>query len=274
MKWPFSKTEKREADFSDAVVQALLSRAAGSGPIVPSATAAFESGAGLISRAFSSASIEGDASPVLTASLTPEFLNMLARALVRRGEFVAYIQVLNDRLLLSPCASWDVTGSHDASDWKYRVHLGGPSGQRSLKNVSADSVVHVRYTSDPAQPWRGLSPLENAALAGRLSSETVAALAGRLSSETVAALADESSGSRGYLLPLPAPGDDDTVANLKTDIRNLKGQIALVEGQERIAQGTGGSSREWMPVRIGPAPPDSACETSCPGIPRKVLAAH
>ena len=244
MKWPFSKTEKREVDFSDAVVQALLSRTAGSGPIVPSATGAFEAGAGLISRAFASASIESD-TPVLTEPLTPEFLNMLARALVRRGEFVAYIEIIRGRLLLSPAASWDVTGSHDASDWKYRVHLGGPSGQRSLKNVSADSVVHVRYTSDPAQPWRGLSPLENAALAGRLSSETLAALG------------DESSGSRGYLLPLPAPGDDDTVANLKTDIRNLKGQIALVEGQERMAAGTGGSSREWMPVRIGPAPPDA-----------------
>ena len=245
MKFPWSKTEKRESDFSDAVVQALLSRAQDNVPVVPSATGAFEAGAGLISRAFASASVEGDAGPALTSSLTPGFLNMLARALVRRGEFLAYIEVSNGRLLLSPCASWDVTGSHDPDSWLYRIHLAGPSGQRSLKNVRADSVVHVRYTTSPAQPWKGLSPLE------------MASLAGKLSSETIAALADEAATPHGFLLPLPVDGADDTLTSLKADIRNLKGKLALVEGQDKLSQGTGGNARDWQAIRLGASPPEA-----------------
>ena len=245
MKFPWTKTEKRESDFSDAIVTALLARANNNVPIVPSATGAFEAGAGLISRAFSSARIEGDAGPLLTASLTPSFLNMLARALVRRGEFVAYIEVMDGRVILSPCASWDVKGLHTESSWRYRVHLAGPSGQRALKDVRPESVIHVRYTSDPAQPWRGLSPLENAALTGRLSSETVGALA------------DEASSPHGFLLPLPVDGADETVTALKADIRNLKGQLALVEGQDKMSQGTGGNARDWQAIRLGASPPES-----------------
>ena len=70
----------------------------------------------------------------------------------------------------------------------------------------ASSVLHFRYACDSAKPWRGNSPLE------------VAALAGRLSAETVNQLADESGGPVGRLLGILKDGDDDTVAALKTDI--------------------------------------------------------
>ena len=83
--------------------------------------------------------------------------------------------------------------------------------------VSAESVLHFRYASEPSTPWRGSSPL------------AVASLAGKLSAETVNALADESGGPVGALLGIPKDGNDETVASLKADIRNAKGRVALLE---------------------------------------------
>ena len=116
---------------------------------------------------------------------------------------------------------------------------------RHFRASPRHGVIHLQYAVDPETPWRGYGPLQ------------VAQLAGRLSAETVAALADESSGPRGSFLPIPrTDGEDPTVANLKTDIRKLKGQVALVEsmsdawssGGERVRQ-------EWEPKRIGAAMP-------------------
>ena len=57
----------------------------------------------------------------------------------------------------------------------------------------------------------------------------VAALAGRLSAETVKALGDEASGPTGRLLGIPVDGQDDTVNGLQADILNAKGKVALLE---------------------------------------------
>ena len=247
MRWPW-KTEKRDTDYSDAFVRALLGRAQGATPIVASATGAFEAGAGLISRAFASAEVETDGDSALITPLTPEFLSMLARAIIGRGEFVAYMQVRGGRVELTPCAAWDVDGSYDRTTWRYRLDLSGPSGQASVEQVRPENVLHARYAVAPTSPWRGIAPLQSAALAGRLSAEVVAALA------------DETSGPRGALLPLPVPGDDPTVAALKGDIRNLKGSIALVEGQGRMSASTGGDRREWQSVRLGANPPAAMVE--------------
>ena len=61
--------------------------------------------------------------------------------------------------------------------------LGFYSGHSlTIDYAPAASVLHFRYAADAATPWRGNGPVE------------VAALAGRLSTETVRALAEESSG--------------------------------------------------------------------------------
>ena len=101
--------------------------------------------------------------------------------------------------------------------WEYRLTLGGPSSTLTHDFVPASSVLHFKYAGDPARPWRGNGPIQ------------VAALAGRLSAETVNQLADESSGPVGRLLGIPKDGDDSTVVNLKADIRNAKGRVALLE---------------------------------------------
>ncbi len=127
----------------------------------------------------------------------------------------------------------------------YRVTVGGPS--RTLTySLSPDEVVHVRYAADPERPWRGNSPLQ------------VAALAGRLSAETVNALADEASGPRGRLLGIPADGDDATVVNLKADIAEARGRVALIESGDW--NNTGSAMMDLDSKRFGAEPPAALVE--------------
>ena len=71
------------------------------------------------------------------------------------------------------------------------------------------------------------------------------------------ALADEASGPRGFLLPSPVDGNDPTVAALKSDIRALRGKVALVESTSSGWAADGAQTRpkgDWEPRRIGASP--------------------
>ena len=83
----------------------------------------------------------------------------------------------------------------------------------------------------------------------------MAALAGKLSAETVRALADESSGPVGRLLGIPTDGDHATVSALKTDIASARGRTAIVEGGDWGAAGDAKVSLKTE--RFGPEPPAS-----------------
>ena len=241
--WPFSRTERRQASYTDGVVEALLSRASGTHADV-AATAAVEAAAGALSRAFASAEITPN-SPA-TSGLTPDVLADIGRALIVHGEIVLILAVHEGQVRLSPAASWDVTGAANSATWRYRCDLAGPSGSVTLSRPS-EGVVHCRYSTDPARPWVGVGPLERARLSGRLSAELEAALG------------DEASGTRGYVLPIPSDGQDSSVADLRRDIGSLGGKTALVEtamagwGDGRMAAPRG----DYEPKRIGASPPPS-----------------
>ena len=230
----------------DTLVDLIVSKAGGATAKATS-TAALESVAGLLSRAFALAEVHGPA-PIV-AAFTPAIRSMLGRALIRRGELVAGVDVLGTSMVMLPASSHDITGGYDPRSWTYRLQLAGPSSS-STRTARGDDVFHFRGEVDPSQPWRGIAPLESAALAGRLSAELVNALG------------DEVSGARGYLLPIPVDGLDKTVELLKSDIKKLAGQTAVVEsqvtGQFRPTDGSGASSRsEWMPRRLGAHPPEA-----------------
>ena len=104
--------------------------------------------------------------------------------------------------------------------------------------------MHIQYARDLSRPWAGFGPIQRAALAGRLSAETVKALA------------DESAMPRGGFLPLPVGGDDPTVASLKADIKSLAGEIATVEAGD-WGGAAGGGSASWKVERVGAHPPES-----------------
>ena len=244
MIWSFGRrTEVRESSFADLLVSLAVSRAKGTGPAKVTATGALQAAAGLIARGFAAAAVEGPAN--LTAAVTPACLSLIGRALIRSGEIVMVVDVDPEGAVrLHPASHWDVQGGVDPETWRYRCNLPAPSSTVT-RMVDSTGVVHVRFEVDPERPWRGVSPLESAALAGRLSAETAAALA------------DESSGPRGAVLPLPVDGEDPTVAALKADIRNLAGQVAMVESTRTMHPGAAQNAPagDWQPRRIGANPP-------------------
>ena len=105
-------------------------------------------------------------------------------------------------------------------------------------------MLHFRYAADASTPWRGNGPVE------------VAALAGRLSAETVRALGDESSGPVGRLLGIPVDGADATVEGLKADIKNAAGRVALLETGDWGNAG-GDAKVDLKAERFGAEPPAS-----------------
>ena len=176
-----------------------------------------------MARAFASADVT-TADSTMAGFLDPHTLSMLGRSLIRNGEYVAVIKMgmESNTPRLATAASWDVRGGANPSSWVYRLSLAGPSHQTTIENLPAAGVVHVRYSSDPGTPWRGVGPLQSARLAGRLSAEVSTALA------------DELSGPRGALLPLPnVSGDDPEIDLLKADIKGAgrRARVRRVTGR-------------------------------------------
>ena len=244
--WPFgNKLETRDDSYSDVLIASLVSRAQGKSLAVPSATAALEACAGTVGRGFAASEVTGPDS--LTRALTPGVLEMIGRSLIRTGELVLLIDTQAGRLRLVPAETHDVEGGPFPEEWEYTLTLGGPSKTVTYDFVPAASVLHFRYAADPSRPWRGNGPVE------------VAALAGRLSAETVRALADESSGPVGRLLGIPVDGADATVEGLKADIKNAAGRVALLETGDWNS--TGGDTKVDLDTkRFGAEPPASLVE--------------
>ena len=241
--WPFSQREKRSTDsYTDLLIDFAVQRATGTTTPAVGAVGALQAAAGLVSRCFAAATVEGPANRI--ASLTPGTLSRIGRALIRSGEIVMVVDVdPGGAVRLHPASSWDVQGSVDPASWVYRCSLPGPS-ETIVRTVDAAAVVHPRFETTPSEPWKGLSPVQSASLAGRLSAE--------LSS----ALGDEASMPRGALLALPVDGEDPTVATLKADLKALAGKLALVESTQTMHPGAASTAPkdDWQPHRIGAAP--------------------
>ena len=238
--------EKRaDSSYTDALVTAITANASGQTTAFPTATAALESCSGLVGRAFAAAEVSGP--DYVLEALTPDCLSLIGRTLIRKGEILFGIEVMDGRLMLWPVSSHGVDGEHDPRSWVYRLNFAGPSHQTTWEKTDALRVVHVQYARDPETPWRGYGPLQ------------VAQLAGRLSAETAAALADESSGPRGSFLPFPSKdGEDETLDLLKGDIKSAKGTMLLAESMTSgVHNGLPPPKGDWEQRRFGAQPPDS-----------------
>ena len=242
MRWPW-QTEQRDSSFTDTLIAQIVSQASGGTLAKPAATGALEAAASIVARCFAAADISGP--DQFVAALGPSTLSMIGRSLIRQGEVLFAIEVINGRVVLLPAASWDIHGEHDPASWTYRLTLGGPSRLTTLEPVASEAMIHIRLQSDPEQPWKGIAPLKSAAIAGRLSAETMQALA------------DEASGPRGMLLPTPVDGNDPTITALKADLKSLRGKVALVESTSSGWAADGTQSRpkgDWEGRRLGAAP--------------------
>ena len=239
--WPFGKFEHRESA-TDAIVSALISQAGGSSvPPSVEALGAVEAAAGLWSRAFASATVEP--STIVTNALSPAVLAAIGRNLAVRGEAVFVLDV-NGVVELTQASSWKVSGGTRPETWRYAVELPLPSGKVLKRSLPADAVLHVRYSTRPAAPWAGVSPLG-------MADETRA-----LATWIERRLAEETSTATSYVLPLPESADVD---KLKADIKGGRGRLHIVDTTSTgWGDGTAASpQRDWKSNRLGADPPDS-----------------
>ena len=172
-------------------------------------------------------------------------LASIGRSLIIDGEGVFLVDVDQGEVQLLPASQWDIVGGVRPSSWVYILQLQGPTHPEVARASSAD-VVHVKYSIDPLRPWKGIGPLARASSTGRL--------AGNLEKS----LGQEAGTPVGQLIPIPIDGEDsdsdtDPLADLKADLKSLKGDLGLVEttaagfGQGRDFAPHG----DWQPRRIG-----------------------
>lgn len=262
MRWPWQKRapEVREAGYTDALVRYLIGTA-DRGDTETQGSGAVEIAAGMIGRAFACAKPmnAGMAADVLT----PECLQLIGREMVRTGEALHVIEVVNGRLALIPGHTWDVRGNANPATWLYRVDMTGPTSQ-TTKTVPTTDVVSCKWAVDPHRPWCGVSPL------------TFAHLSGQLHAKVVEALRDEAGGPRGHLLPTPKD-PDSTLDGVAREIAGAEGEIVMVEsgaGHAYVADKPDHTT--WKPQRFGAAPGQPLVDLhgaavrvalSCAGIP-------
>lgn len=243
MRWPWQHDiEVRAADYTDSLIALLSQRAQGSDAIGDvGATAALEACSGHVGRAFSYADITATSATV-AAALTPDLLELFGRSLIRSGELVCYLDTSGGELEIIPAQSHSITGGPSASSWEYDLTLPGPSMTQSYHHIGADRVIHIRYGAHQSTPWRGQSPLE------------IAALAGRLSAATVKTLADESGGPLANLFGVPLPGDSPQLAPIRAAISAAHGGVVFLENGDLGA--SSGAYVDLVSKRMGPTPPE------------------
>ena len=236
--------EKRdEGPYTDAIVRLILAQRTAETAGDAGDTGALEAAAGVISRAFASATpmIAGTSAPWF---LPPGLMASVARDVVVRGEALL-VQVSGAMVRAS---HWEIRGATaDENRWQYRAQVSAPDGMAIVTRRGND-VAHPRYSSDAERPWFGIAPMERATAAG--------ALAGAAEKR----IGEEAAASVGHLLPIPRAGDDDDVDALKQDLGQLRGKTAIVEttqagwGEGRAAA----PQSDYKPQRIGANWPSTA----------------
>ena len=278
MRWPWqSAPVEHRSSYTDQVVTAILQSASGGGVRPALATAALETVATLYSSALSACAVSGP--PSVVRALDATWRASVASSLVRHGQALYILDAdPSAGLALAPVSHWDVHGGPERATWLYRCALAGPSST-AWRTRSAGAVLHLRWLTDPARPWAGVSPLQHAADTGSLA----AWLDKRL--------AEEASGPVGAFLPVArfdadADADldadaDDPLAQLRRDIGSARGSVLAVESQMASADSPASAPRkDFVVQRFGANPPrdlvelreqvarDVAC--AC-GVPRSLL---
>ena len=226
--------------YTDALVSLLLRESSGS--TAPTgqahATAAVESCAALWSHAFAGARLDPE-----VGALDPFTLSRIARDLIVSGESLHVIDVGTDGLKLLPVGDHDVSGpSPDPSTWLYRVSLFGPDGSVS-RSIPEAGVVHIKYSTDPGRPWKGVGPLRRAALDADLLSAIVTRLG------------EESSLPSRMWCRVPSMALADSTATLRADLKAAKGGVVLAETQMGgYGDKAGAPASDFAVKRIGGQP--------------------
>ena len=225
---------EERASYTDLIVAGLEATAIGTTGSVFK-TGALESAAGMYARILAAARVEG------TDALTARTRYRIGRDLVRSGESVHLVDTGDGRLRLTPVSSFDIR-----SGFRYALEIPQPPGGKVLKRtVARDGVLHVLWSEDPAQPWRGCGPL------------TVASGLAKLAGASESKLAEELEVPSAAILPVPPDGAETVLQGIRTDIGSAKGRALMAESTVvgPDGDGHGGTQHDWKPSRLGPAIP-------------------
>ena len=143
----------------------------------------------------------------------------IGRGLAVRGDVLLAIDVM-DGLTLTQASNWKVRGGSRPESWTYLAELPVPGGVVK-RTLSAESVIHLRYATRPAKPWKGVSPLGMA--------DQTSALAGWIEKR----LAEEASTTVGHVLAVPDAASQGNVTELANELKALAGQGYLLPRQPR-----------------------------------------
>ena len=106
-------------------------------------------------------------------------------------------------------------------------------------------MVAIRYSTDPARPWKGVGPLARSNLdAGLLSSLTTR-------------MKEEAGASSAIVIPSPADGLADSTTALRSDLAKAKGGLMLLETMSAgYGDRAGAPASDWSVKRLGSMIPD------------------
>ena len=234
-----------------------------SGAVVMGGVAAVEAVAGRVSRLMETARVSGG--PRAEQALTPTVLAMIGRNLIEWGESLHFLKYRmgprGAEFYLCPAQhQWTVLGGTDPEEWIVDATL---TGAQTVYQTSAPRAawLHVIRDADPDYPWRGVAPLQRAAVSSQLARMAEDALVAEMRQPTKA------------LIPLPQGAGVDT-DTLRQDIQNRAYQIAFPTTTS-AGYGGGRSSApltDWKPLRLKPAPEDALVELADRATARVVAA--
>lgn len=242
---PFRKTEHRSGGgYSDVISQAIYENALGTRSADSGALAAVEAACGFVSRAFMAAMVEPE------GIITPDWLALQGRQLVKAGESMSVITMRAGRIQLVPAAFWNFendAGDPDNEDsWMCRVTTYGPSSTRS-RMVGREQLIFLKWGSSPGTRYRGRSATSWASL----SSKTAA--------NTERAIADEVEGSPiAQIMALPKNPTPEKEGKILKSLTSANGGVVLVESTMTWPGSKGEAPRrDWQAARLGPNPPEA-----------------
>ena len=237
--WPWARLEVRSANYTDQVIAQIMARATGASD--GSALAAIETSAKWWGLGLASATVTPD--NLATRAITPSVLDNIGRALCRAGESLHVIDVRAGRVTLTPCGAFSISGSDDPGSWEYTCTLSGPTSTRTVTRPAA-SVLHVRYSPDPARPWIGRSPMAMALATARVAGLLENATAGELNFVQQQVLTPRRGGG-DYMTDTLTPDMMDKIVSAVA---------------EHVGTGAFVIPADVTPQRLGPEPPDSFAE--------------
>ena len=239
MRWPWARETRDSDSFTDALGELIQQRAEGTAAARIGASAALECASGLYSRALAAATVSGP--PWARRAVSGAILGDLGRDLVRRGEYVAAIDVDASGVRLGRASDYDFHGDDDPRSWRVRLTTSGPSITRT-RTLPYSDVVHVQWSRSPSTPWQGVAATASASATARLLAEAERNLG------------DQAAGPTGTIMSTPS-GSGTTLAALKAAVPKLRGRVVSAEiaGPRAAGPGTSGVSPELRKLALDPS---------------------